>query len=155
VIGPVLDVEFNPKELPEISTRCGSPARATKPKTQWTSSPKCNSTWAKDAFRAVALQPTDECARHEGPGSGRTVTVPVGRATLGRVMNVLGQPVDKRGPISAEKTYPIHRPAPSLLDQSTTLEMFETGIKVVDLMEPYLKAARSGSSAARAWARPC
>ena len=75
---------------------------------------------------------------------GGPVTVPVGRATLGRVMNVLGQPVDKLGPISSEKMYPIHRPAPSLEDQSTTLEMFETGIKVVDLMEPYLKGGKIG-----------
>src|SRR5262249_11212993 len=68
----------------------------------------------------------------------------VGRATLGRVMNVLGKPVDQLGPIDAETYYPIHRPAPKLEEQSTTLEMFETGIKVVDLMEPYVKGGKIG-----------
>src|SRR5260370_33869617 len=75
---------------------------------------------------------------------GKGIEVPVGRATLGRVMNVLGKPVDKLGPIVSDTHYPIHRPAPSLEDQSTTLEMFETGIKVVDLIEPYLKGRRIG-----------
>src|SRR5258708_9569494 len=72
------------------------------------------------------------------------ITVPVGRATLGRVMNVLGKPVDQLGPVVSDKHYPIHRPAPKLEDQSTTLEMFETGIKVVDLIEPYLKGGKIG-----------
>ena len=95
--------------------------------------------------RAVALQPTDGVVRGmKAYDLGVGVTVPVGRATLGRVMNVLGQPVDKLGPISHEHEYPIHRPAPSLEDQSTNLEMFETGIKVVDLMEPYLKGGKIG-----------
>jgi len=75
---------------------------------------------------------------------GGPITVPVGRATLGRVMNVLGEPVDKLGPVKSEKRYPIHRQAPSLEDQSTTLEMFETGIKVLDLIEPYLKGGKIG-----------
>ena len=73
---------------------------------------------------------------------GGPIAVPVGRATLGRVMNVLGEPVDGLGPVQTEKRYPIHRPAPSLEDQSTELEMFETGIKVVDLFEPYLKGGK-------------
>jgi F-type H+-transporting ATPase subunit beta len=75
---------------------------------------------------------------------GKPVTVPVGRATLGRVMNVLGQPVDKLGPIKSDLQYSIHRPAPLLENQSTNMEMFETGIKVVDLMEPYLKGGKIG-----------
>ena len=68
----------------------------------------------------------------------------MGRETLGRVLNVLGEPVDGLGPVKANQRYQIHRPAPSLEDQSTTLEMFETGIKVVDLMEPYLKGGKIG-----------
>jgi len=76
--------------------------------------------------------------------SGDSIKVPVGRQTLGRVMNVLGKPVDQLGPINAETYFPIHRPAPKLADQSTTLEMFETGIKVVDLMEPYVKGGKIG-----------
>src|SRR6202034_18586 len=75
---------------------------------------------------------------------GEPISVPVGRGTLGRVMNVLGEPVDNLGPVKTDKRYPIHRPAPSLEDQSTNLEMFETGIKVVDLLEPYLKGGKIG-----------
>src|SRR5437867_12832914 len=72
------------------------------------------------------------------------VMLPVGKETLGRVLNVIGQPVDKMGPVNAKKFYPIHRPAPSFEDQSTSLEMFETGIKVVDLLEPYLRGGKIG-----------
>src|SRR5580698_5304164 len=75
---------------------------------------------------------------------GEPISVPVGRGVLGRVLNVLGEPVDKLGPVKSDKHYAIHRPAPSLEDQSTSLEMFETGIKVVDLIEPYLKGGKIG-----------
>jgi F-type H+-transporting ATPase subunit beta len=75
---------------------------------------------------------------------GGPISVPVGRGTLGRVMNVIGEPVDKMGPINAKKFYPIHRPAPSFEDQSTRQEMFETGIKVIDLIEPYLRGGKIG-----------
>ena len=85
---------------------------------------------------------------------GRPVEVPVGPETLGRVLNVIGEPVDEMGPVNAKLHYPIHRPSPSFEDQSTRLEMFETGIKVIDLLDPTCAAARSACSAARAWARP-
>src|SRR5439155_15207727 len=75
---------------------------------------------------------------------GHPVMVPVGNETLGRVMNVIGEPVDQMGPIQAKKFYPIHRPAPAFEDQSTKLEMFETGIKVIDLIEPYLRGGKIG-----------
>ena len=95
--------------------------------------------------RAVAMKPTDGMVRGMNAlDLGGPMTVPVGRATLGRVLNVLGEPVDNLGPVKTDKRYPIHRPAPSLEDQSTQLEMFETGIKVVDLMEPYLKGGKIG-----------
>ena len=83
-------------------------------------------------------------ARHEGREPGRPVTVPVGKETLGRVLNVLGEPVDRMGPVEATQFYSIHRPAPSFEDQATELQMFETGIKVVDLLEPYLKGGKIG-----------
>ena len=70
--------------------------------------------------------------------------VPVGPETLGRVLNVIGEPVDEMGPVNAKKHYPIHRPAPSFEEQSTRLEMFETGIKVIDLLEPYLRGGKIG-----------
>jgi F-type H+-transporting ATPase subunit beta len=76
--------------------------------------------------------------------TGAPISVPVGKQTLGRVMNVLGQPVDDMGPIETEMRYPIHRPAPPFEDQSTSQQMFETGIKVVDLLEPYLKGGKIG-----------
>src|ERR1700738_1435423 len=95
--------------------------------------------------RCVAMEPTEGMVRGmKALDLGVPITVPVGRPTLGRVMNVLGKPVDQLGPIVSDKHYPIHRPAPPLDQQSTALEMFETGIKVVDLIEPYLKGGKIG-----------
>jgi F-type H+-transporting ATPase subunit beta len=95
--------------------------------------------------RTVALQPTEGLVRGmQAISLGHPVQVPVGPETLGRVMNVLGQPVDEMGPVSAQKSYPIHRHAPSFEDQSTRLEMFETGVKVIDLLEPYLRGGKIG-----------
>jgi F-type H+-transporting ATPase subunit beta len=145
VIGPVLDVEFNPKELPQIFNALRITSEGFETEDPVDIIAEIQQHLGEGRVRAVALQPTDGIVRGmKAYDQGGPVTVPVGRATLGRVMNVLGQPVDKRGPISSEKMYPIHRPAPSLEDQSTTLEMFETGIKVVDLMEPYLKGGKIG-----------
>src|SRR5437899_2460758 len=95
--------------------------------------------------RTIALKPTEGLVRGMPAESlGHPVMVPVGNETLGRVMNVIGEPVDKMGPIQAKKFYPIHRPAPSFEEQSTKLEMFETGIKVIDLIEPYLRGGKIG-----------
>ena len=95
--------------------------------------------------RTIALQPTEGLVRGMTAESlGHPVEVPVGNETLGRVMNVIGEPVDKMGPINAKKHYPIHRPAPSFEEQSTRQEMFETGIKVIDLIEPYLRGGKIG-----------
>jgi F-type H+-transporting ATPase subunit beta len=76
--------------------------------------------------------------------TGAPISVPVGKATLGRILNIVGEPVDKQGPVQAEKTYPIHRPAPPLEEQSTSVQMLETGIKVVDLLEPYTRGGKTG-----------
>jgi F-type H+-transporting ATPase subunit beta len=95
--------------------------------------------------RTVALKPSEGLVRGmKAYDTGSAISVPVGRPTLGRVLNVLGEPVDGLGPVKADKFYPIHRPAPALIDQSTNLEMFETGIKVVDLIEPFLKGGKIG-----------
>ncbi len=95
--------------------------------------------------RTVALEPTEGLVRGmKAVSLGHPVQVPVGRETLGRVLNVIGQPVDKMGPVPAKKFYPIHRPSPSFEDQATRLEMFETGIKVIDLLEPYLRGGKIG-----------
>jgi len=95
--------------------------------------------------KCVAMEPTEGMVRGmKAIDLGEPITVPVGKATLGRVMNVIGEPVDKLGPIVTETRYPIHRHAPELEEQNTILEMFETGLKVVDLLEPYLKGGKTG-----------
>ena len=95
--------------------------------------------------KCVAMEPTDGMVRGmKAIDLGEPITIPVGKATLGRVMNVIGEAVDKLGPIESETRYPIHRHAPELEEQNTTLEMFETGLKVVDLLEPYLKGGKTG-----------
>jgi F-type H+-transporting ATPase subunit beta len=95
--------------------------------------------------RPVALEPTDGMVRGmDAVDTGAPISMPVGRETLGRVLNVLGKPVDELGPVNTEKRYPIHRHAPSFEEQSTKKEMLETGIKVVDLLEPYMKGGKTG-----------
>jgi F-type H+-transporting ATPase subunit beta len=95
--------------------------------------------------RCVAMDTTDGIRRGmDVLDTGSPITVPVGPATLGRVFNVTGDPVDEQGPIEAEKRYPIHRPPPSFQDQSTTTEMFETGIKVIDLIAPFTRGGKTG-----------
>src|SRR5216683_1356690 len=145
VIGPVVDMQFAEHHLPEIHD-------AVRITSDGFVGPEAIDIVAEVAqhlgegrVRAVAMTATEGVVRGmKVIGLGGPISVPVGRATLGRVMNVLGEPVDGLGPIQTEKRYPIHRPAPSLEDQSTTLEMFETGIKVVDLFEPYLKGGKIG-----------
>ncbi|MGH7428860.1 MAG: F0F1 ATP synthase subunit beta, partial [Candidatus Methylomirabilaceae bacterium] len=95
--------------------------------------------------RTIALSSTDGLVRGMAVlDTGAPITIPVGRPTLGRILNVIGEPVDKMGPIKTEKHYPIHRPAPSFEDQATKVEILETGIKVVDLLEPYTKGGKTG-----------
>ncbi|HEY7212119.1 MAG TPA: F0F1 ATP synthase subunit beta, partial [Bryobacteraceae bacterium] len=95
--------------------------------------------------RTIAMEPTDGLVRGmKAVDTGGPITIPVGKQTLGRVLNVLGQPVDNMGPIEADQSAPIHRTAPAFEDQATGLEMFETGIKVVDLLEPYLRGGKIG-----------
>src|SRR5579862_32466 len=145
VIGPVLDVEFPEHHLPEIynAVRITSEGFDVQPPLDIVA--EVQQHLGEGRVRAVAMKPTDGVVRGMNAlDLGGPITVPVGRKTLGRVLNVLGEPVDNLGPVATEKRYPIHRAAPSLEDQSTQLEMFETGIKVVDLMEPYLKGGKIG-----------
>ena len=91
------------------------------------------------------MQPTEGVVRGmKAIDTGGPITVPVGETTLGRVLNVIGEPVDNLGPVNSEQRYPIHRHAPTLDEQSTELEMFETGIKVVDLIQPFLRGGKIG-----------
>ena len=107
-----------------------------------------------DRVRTVAMDATDGLARGvKVRDTGGPITVPVGKATLGRIFNLLGEPIDEAGDVDVEERWPIHRPAPSVEDLTTTREMLETGIKVVDLLAPYAKGGRSACSAAPGWAR--
>jgi len=95
--------------------------------------------------RTVAMAATDGLTRGMPVNdTGQPISIPVGNGTLGRIINITGEPVDKMGPIKSTKTYPIHRPAPAFDQQSTKVEMFETGIKVVDLLEPYTRGGKTG-----------
>ncbi len=99
----------------------------------------------ESTVRTVAMDTTDGLVRgQEVIDTGAPITVPVGPETLGRIINVTGEPVDERGPIESRKSYPIHRPAPTFLDQSTETEILVTGIKVIDLIEPYPKGGKVG-----------
>ena len=154
IIGPVVDIEFKDSELPEIYNAVritneeydgSSPSEGKNSREIIDVIVEVELHLGEDKVRCVSMQPTDGLSRGlkavdlDGP-----IQVPVGEATLGRVINVIGEPVDHQGPIKAEKTYPIHRNPPTLEEQSTQLEMFETGIKVIDLMQPFLKGGKIG-----------
>src|ERR1700741_1215777 len=95
--------------------------------------------------RTVAMDTTDGLVRGQSAtDTGAPIPVRVGPATRGRIINVIGEPVDERGPVQAEKHFPIHRPAPSFVDQSTEAQVLVTGIKVVDLLAPYAKGGKIG-----------
>jgi F-type H+-transporting ATPase subunit beta len=146
VIGPVLDIEFEGGYLPAIynAVRVTVPGVDGAPPTDIVA--EVEQHLGEGRVRAVAMKPTDGLQRGMAAlDLGLPITVPVGPATLGRVLNVLGEPVDYPDrPVVSEHNWPIHRAAPSLEEQSTKLEMFETGIKVIDLLEPYLQGGKIG-----------
>ncbi len=145
VIGPVLDIQFEAGHLPAIYNAVRVSSEGYNVPEPLDVTAEVQQHLGDGRVRAVAMEPTEGMVRGmKAFDTGKPIAVPVGRATLGRVMNVLGKPVDQLGPIKADTYYPIHRPAPALEDQSTNLEMFETGIKVVDLMEPYVKGGKIG-----------
>src|SRR5271166_345721 len=145
VIGPVVDVLFEEGHLPFIHSAVRITSEGFDVPEPLDIVAEVEQHMGEGRVRCVAMKPTEGLVRGmKAVDLGEPIMVPVGRATLGRVLNVLGEPVDQLGEVKATKRYPIHRPAPSLEDQSTTLEMFETGIKVVDLIEPYLKGGKIG-----------
>jgi F-type H+-transporting ATPase subunit beta len=145
VIGPVLDIQFDEGHLPAIFNAVRITSEGFDVPEPLDVTVEVQQHLGEGRVRAVAMEPTEGMVRGmKAIDSGDSIKVPVGRETLGRVMNVLGKPVDQLGPINAKTYFPIHRPAPKLDEQSTTLEMFETGIKVVDLMEPYVKGGKIG-----------
>ena len=144
VIGPVVDVEFEPGNLPAIfnAVKITNPTISDK---EWNLVVEVAQHLGDNTVRCIAMDTTDGLVRGmKALDTGEPIKVPVGRATLGRIMNVVGEPVDEQGPIESETFYPIHRPAPSFLEQNTKVEAFETGIKVVDLLAPYSKGGKIG-----------
>jgi len=147
VIGPVVDVEFEPGKLPAIYNALL--VQGVEQKDIFAYSSKLTLEVAQHLgeahVRTIAMAATDGLTRGMSVlDTGAPITVPVGKETLGRILNIVGEPVDKGPAIHTKKTYPIHRPAPLFEDQSTRVEMFETGIKVVDLLEPYTKGGKTG-----------
>ena len=145
VIGPVVDVEFPDGHLPAIFNAVRIKDDAGLGEGDMDVTVEVAQHLGESRARCIAMQPTEGMVRGMTAADlGGPISVPVGRKTLGRVLGVLGQPVDGKGPVEAEKRMPIHRSAPSLEEQSTESEMFETGIKVVDLLEPYTKGGKTG-----------
>jgi F-type H+-transporting ATPase subunit beta len=145
VIGPVVDVEFPQGHIPEIYNAIHITSRGFKTPEPIDVTLEVAQHIGESRVRCVAMQPTDGMVRGmEAVDLGEPISVPVGRETLGRILNVLGMPADELGECKTKERFPIHRPAPSFEEQAITLEMFETGIKVVDLLEPYLKGGKTG-----------
>ncbi len=140
VLGPVVDVQFPPDQLPEIYYALEVVPEGGEPLTL-----EVQQHLGNDWVRTVAMSSTDGLRRGmDVKNMGAPITVPVGRETLGRILNVVGAPIDQAGPVEAKVEYPIHRPAPSFEEQSTQIEVFETGIKVIDLIAPFTKGGKTG-----------
>jgi len=144
IIGPVMDIAFSAGNMPNIynslvvegKTASGEEIRITV---------EVQQLLGDNLVRAVAMSATEGLMRGmKVVDSGAPLSVPVGETTLGRIFNVLGEPVDNMGPVSTQKTLPIHRSAPLFVDLDTKLSIFETGIKVVDLLAPYRRGGKIG-----------
>jgi len=144
IIGPVVDIEFPRGKMPQIynalkiegTNEAGQDVSVTC---------EVQQLLGDNQVRAVAMSTTDGLVRGmEVVDTGAAISVPVGMATLGRIFNVLGEPVDNKGPVNAEETSPIHRSAPKLVDLETKPSVFETGIKVIDLLTPYRRGGKIG-----------
>src|SRR5712664_3058484 len=145
VSGPAVDCEFAEGQIPTIHTAIRITSVGFDVPEPIDIICEAEQHIGEGRVRTIALQPTDGLVRGmKAESLGAPVSVPVGKETLGRVLNVIGEPVDKMGPVKTEKRYPIHRQAPSFEEQATELQMFETGIKVIDLLEPYLRGGKIG-----------
>jgi len=141
VIGSTLDAEFEQDHLPEIFNAL----EVNNPATNQTLVCEVEQHLGRNRVRAVAMSSTDGIVRGTAiTDTGKPISVPVGKAALGRILNVLGEPVDGWGPIAAGEKSPIHREAPAFDQLNPNTEMFETGIKVVDLLAPYVKGGKTG-----------
>ncbi len=144
VLGPVVDVEFPSGSLPEIFTalKLSNPGISAQPDNLTI---EVAQHLGENTVRCIAMDTTDGLARGiPVKSTGAPIQVPVGKETLGRILNVVGEPVDERGPVRATKYLPIHRPPPEFVDQDVRVQAFETGIKVIDLLAPYTRGGKIG-----------
>ncbi|MEM6962463.1 MAG: F0F1 ATP synthase subunit beta, partial [Myxococcota bacterium] len=144
VIGPVVDVQFPAGQLPNIlhALKVSNEALGADP---WNLTLEVAQHLGENTVRAIAMDSTDGLVRgQEVKDTGSPIAMPVGEGVLGRILNVIGRPVDSGPAIQAKTTLPIHRPPPKFVDQSTNVEIFETGIKVIDLLAPYRKGGKIG-----------
>jgi F-type H+-transporting ATPase subunit beta len=140
VIGTVVDIEFPPDELPALYSAIEIPHDGGKVMLE--AQEHIGNNWV----RCLALSPTDGLERGvEAIDTGSPLAVPVGKATLGRLFNIMGEPLDELGAVKAKEHWPVHRPPPSLEEQKTTTEMLETGLKVIDLITPFTKGGKVGA----------
>ena len=144
VMGPVIDVEFKEGGLPPIYTAL----KLTNPllnDEQWNLIVEVAQQLGGNRVRCIAMDSTEGIRRGEDAlNTGEGITVPVGKESLGRILNVVGEPIDEMGPVNTAARWPIHREAPEFVEQSTKLELFETGIKVIDLIAPFLRGGKIG-----------
>ena len=140
IIGPVVDVEFPPDSVPSIRDAC---IIKRDDKTELVVETELH--LGENIVRCVAMDSTDGLVRGmKVTNTQKPITVPVGPETLGRMLNVIGEPIDGKGSLNAKTHYPIHRPSPSFTDQNIETELLETGIKVIDMLEPYPKGGKIG-----------
>jgi F-type H+-transporting ATPase subunit beta len=141
VIGPVVDIRFPTEDLPPIYNAI----KITDKDAGIDLTLEIEQHMGDNMVRTVAMSSTDGLVRGmDAVDTGGPISVPVGEGTLGRVFNLLGEPIDELGDVQAEKRYPIHRPPPSMEEQKTSIEIFETGLKVIDLLAPYSKGGKVG-----------
>ncbi len=144
VIGPVVDIEFPNGKLPDIYHA----VKVTNPSNEggeWNLVLEVAQHLGGNTVRAIAMDATDGLTRGQpAMNTGDQILVPVGRECLGRIINVIGEPVDEKGPVQAKKKYPIHRKPPLFRDQSTQVQPFYTGIKVIDMLAPYIRGGKIG-----------
>src|SRR6059058_4176371 len=145
VAGPAVDVQFTESAMPPIYEALKVVDEGFQVPTAINVILEVQQHLGEGRVKCVAMEPTDGMVRGmKAEDMGGPISVPVGKETLGRVINVIGEPVDNLGPIGATKKLPIHRLAPAFDEQSTRAEMFETGIKVIDLIQPFLRGGKIG-----------
>src|SRR4051795_11897889 len=145
VAGPTIEIQFPEGHVPKIFNAIQVTSEGYDVPVKINITAEVAQHIGEGRVRTIAMEPTDGLVRGmKAYDLGAPISIPVGKQTLGRVLNVLGQPVDNKGPINSDKKLPIHRPAPLFDEQSTQLEMFETGIKVIDLLEPYVRGGKIG-----------